>query len=67
MSQVCTIGLDIAKNKFQVHGEDRHGKKVFNRQLLSFCRQLEILHLVCFCYLRKNCEIFLLMIPMKFL
>ena len=34
MSQVCTIGLDIAKNKFQVHGEDRHGKKVFNRQLL---------------------------------
>jgi transposase len=33
MAQVCTIGLDIAKNKFQVHGEDSHGKKVFNRQL----------------------------------
>ena len=34
MSQVCTIGLDIAKNKFQVHGEDERGIKVFNKQLL---------------------------------
>ena len=34
MSQVCTIGLDIAKNKFQVHGEDKRGIKVFNKQLL---------------------------------
>ena len=34
MSQVCTIGLDIAKNKFQVHGEDERGAKVFNKQLL---------------------------------
>lgn len=33
MSRVCTIGLDIAKNKFQVHGEDRQGKMVFNKQL----------------------------------
>ena len=34
MRQVCTIGLDIAKNKFQVHGEDERGVKVFNKQLL---------------------------------
>lgn len=33
MSQVCTIGLDIAKNKFQVHGEDKRGVKIFNKQL----------------------------------
>ena len=33
MSEAYTIGLDIAKNKFQVHGEDRQGKKVFNKQL----------------------------------
>jgi transposase len=33
MREVCTIGLDIAKNKFQVHGEDKLGKKVFNKQL----------------------------------
>ena len=34
MTQVCTIGMDIAKNKFQVHGEDQHGKRIFSRQLL---------------------------------
>ncbi len=34
MSEVCTIGLDIAKNKFQVHGEDAQGNRVFNRQIL---------------------------------
>ena len=33
MREVCTIGLDIAKNKFQVHGEDKQGKKMFNKQL----------------------------------
>ena len=33
MNKVCTIGLDIAKNKFQVHGEDERGVKVFNKQL----------------------------------
>ena len=33
MREVCTIGLDIAKNKFQIHGEDNQGKKVFNKQL----------------------------------
>lgn len=33
MSQVCTIGLDIAKNKFQVHGENERGAKIFNKQL----------------------------------
>jgi transposase len=33
MKQVCRIGLDIAKYKFQVHGVDKHGKDVFNKQL----------------------------------
>ena len=30
---VTTIGIDLAKNLFQVHGVDNHGKKLFNRQL----------------------------------
>lgn len=33
MRRVCTIGLDIAKNKFQVHGEDQNGKQMFNKQI----------------------------------
>lgn len=33
MRQVCRIGLDIAKLKFQVHGVDMHGKDMFNKQL----------------------------------
>jgi transposase len=31
--QVTTIGLDIAKNLFQVHGVDRRGKAVWRKQL----------------------------------
>lgn len=31
--QICTIGLDIAKNIFQVHGVDGHGKVVLRRRL----------------------------------
>ena len=31
--QVSTIGLDIAKNVFQVHGVDAAGKSVITRQL----------------------------------
>ena len=31
--QVSTIGLDIAKNVFQVHGVDAAGKTVITRQL----------------------------------
>ena len=33
MGTVCTIGLDIAKNIFQVHGEDKHGKAVLVKKL----------------------------------
>ena len=33
MKQVCRIGLDIAKNKFQVHGVDKHEQDAFNKQL----------------------------------
>lgn len=32
MVEVCTIALDIAKNKFQVHSEGKRGKKTFDRQ-----------------------------------
>jgi transposase len=31
--QVTTIGLDIAKNSFQVHGADEHGKTVLRKKL----------------------------------
>jgi transposase len=31
--EVTTIGLDIAKNVFQVHGVDRHGKLVLRKRL----------------------------------
>ena len=33
MGVVCRIGLDIAKNYFQAHGVDKHGKEVFNKKL----------------------------------
>ena len=33
MEQIITIGLDIAKNVFQVHGIDAHGEVVVRRQL----------------------------------
>jgi transposase len=32
-SEVCTIGLDLAKNVFQVHGADASGNAVFRKQL----------------------------------
>ncbi len=33
MTEVTTIGLDLAKNVFQVHGVDASGKTVIHRQL----------------------------------
>lgn len=33
MSEVRTIGLDLAKNVFQVHGADASGAVVFRKQL----------------------------------
>lgn len=33
MKGLCYIGLDIAKNFFQAHGADKHGKRLFNRKL----------------------------------
>lgn len=44
--QVTTIGLDLAKNFFQIHGIDDHGEVVFNRalrraQVLAFFERLE--------------------------
>ncbi len=33
MSEVITIGLDLAKNVFQVHGVDASGETVIRRQL----------------------------------
>lgn len=33
MGQVCRIGLDIAKENFQVHGVDKNGKELFNKKL----------------------------------
>ncbi|WP_313606327.1 IS110 family transposase [Rhizobium sp.] len=33
MEKIATIGLDLAKQVFQVHGMDRNGKKVLTRKL----------------------------------
>lgn len=33
MKQINTIGLDLAKNVFQVHGADAEGTPIFNRKL----------------------------------
>jgi transposase len=33
MQAITTIGLDIAKSVFQVHGIDAEGKVLFRRQL----------------------------------
>lgn len=33
MRVVCQVGLDIAKNIFQVHGEDKYSKELFNKKL----------------------------------
>ena len=33
MNEVITIGVDLAKNVFQVHGVDAEGAVVFRRQL----------------------------------
>jgi transposase len=33
MNEVTTIGVDLAKNVFQVHGIDSPGKIVMRRQL----------------------------------
>ena len=33
MKHVSTIGLDLAKHVFQVHGADDEGSPVFNRKL----------------------------------
>lgn len=33
MSDITTVGIDLAKNVFQVHGVDRHGKAAVRKQL----------------------------------
>ena len=43
MNEVITIGVDLAKNVFQVHGVDAEGDVVFRRQLR---RQYIITHRV---------------------
>lgn len=45
MSDVTTVGLDLAKNVFQAHGADASGravlrKKLRRHQVLAFFRQL---------------------------
>jgi transposase len=46
MHSVTTIGLDIAKSVFQVHGVDAHGKVVVRRQLSAdmFCHSSRSCH-----------------------
>jgi transposase len=33
MKHICTVGLDLAKNVFQVPGAESDGSPVFNRKL----------------------------------
>lgn len=33
MSEIITVGLDLAKNVFQVHGADRAGQPVLRKKL----------------------------------
>jgi transposase len=33
VKQISAIGLDLAKNVFQVHGADAEGAPIFNRKL----------------------------------
>jgi len=33
MTKVSTVGIDLAKNIFQLHGADKNGKTVFKRKL----------------------------------
>ena len=47
MQTITTIGLDIAKSVFQVHGVDNNGKVVIRRQLKrrsSTCRKTRSRH-----------------------
>lgn len=46
MKKVSTLGIDLAKNVFQLHGNDEHGKTVLKKklsrsQLKSFIVNLE--------------------------
>ena len=45
--QVITIGIDLAKNVFQVHGVDADDKVVFNSRCVDhkFCPSLPNSHL----------------------
>ena len=38
MPEIATIGLDIAKNVFQLHGVDRSGKIVLRKALCGAAR-----------------------------
>ena len=31
--KITTVGIDLAKNVFQIHGIDQHGKAVLKKQL----------------------------------
>lgn len=33
MSNIKVLGIDLAKNVFQLHGADARGKKVFSKRL----------------------------------
>jgi transposase len=46
MQSISTIGLDIAKSVFQVHGVDAAGQVILRRQL----RRRYVLVLICRCF-----------------
>ena len=34
MKEVSTLGVDLAKNSFQIHGSDRFGHRIFNKKVI---------------------------------
>lgn len=45
--RVTTVGIDLAKNIFQIHGVDEHGKIVVRKQLkreqmCAFCQFTDV-------------------------
>ncbi len=39
MSEIITVGLDLAKNVFQVHGADEAGQALLRKKLRQSARQ----------------------------
>ena len=46
MSEITTVGLDLAKNVFQLHGADASGRAVLRRKLRRKLRRGQVLEVL---------------------